>query len=368
MLNINKLNYEIYFIDYIDGTLDSEQEKELFLFLEKHPELQSEFDSLKNIPLETKKIIFCDKENLLKNNLANNNSESNFSDLCIARIEGDMPEKEIEEFDKLVNESGKNKNEYQLFLKTINKANTNISFPDKNKLLKSGKVEHSKIRYLYRYSSIAASIILLVSFWFLLPENTDNNFAETKMQNTGSIQVKENKTIQKDTKNKKKSITKKNNYKNINNINTNNKKVLHKEKLKIIKPNIRIQINEPIIIAKAKKIKIENTYNSDIAELRDVNLNSSFKNDATTKKQSDFKNHSIIGYLSKTAAKKIRNKTNVNKIKSLQLWDIADTGIKVINSITGSNIKFEQKQDKKGKTKAIHLETKYFALNTPIKN
>ena len=365
MLNINKLNYEIYFIDYIDGSLDKDQEKELFLFLKKNSFLQSEFNLFTNITLDAEKIDFGSKNNLLKNNISNSNSESNFSDLCIARIEGDIPENKITDFDKLVNESGKNKREYQLFLKTLSKANTNISFPDKNILLKSEKEDKSKIRYLFRYSSIAASIIILVSFWFLLPKNIDTNLAESTIQNTTTQiltkQVINQENKQSKVKKKTKSTKKEINSKSLKNKNTNNKKTLHKDVIKSPKHNIIIKINEQFLIAKTMEINSDNHYSSDIAKLKESNLNNLF-NEIKNTQNTYSNNNSIKTQLSKLTSHEVRN-----KLKNINIWNIANAGINGINNIAESNIKFNQKQDSKGKTKEIQLETKYFAFNTPIK-
>jgi len=73
-------------------------------------------------------------------------------------------------------------------------------------------------------------------------------------------------------------------------------------------------------------------------------------------------NNSIKTQLSKLTSHEVRN-----KLKNINIWNIANAGINGINNIAESNIKFNQKQDSKGKTKEIQLETKYFAFNTPIK-
>ena len=51
-MEINLHNYEAFFLDYKEGSLSAEQEKELFLFLEQHPHLYEELHAFENIVLE----------------------------------------------------------------------------------------------------------------------------------------------------------------------------------------------------------------------------------------------------------------------------------------------------------------------------
>jgi hypothetical protein len=83
--------------------------------------------------------------------------------------------------------------------------------------------------------------------------------------------------------------------------------------------------------------------------------------------QNASKNRSSNNYLSKLAKKTFKENVNVDKISSISFWSLAEGCINGINNITGSNMKFNQKLDKTGKTEEIQLKTKYFAFSTPIK-
>ena len=66
-MNINKNNFEGWFLDYYEGTLTAEQVAELFLFLEKNPELKNEFESFALITLPDSQEVFAEKNALRKN-------------------------------------------------------------------------------------------------------------------------------------------------------------------------------------------------------------------------------------------------------------------------------------------------------------
>lgn len=68
-MRINRNNYEIWFIDFADGKLSAEDRKELFQFLNSHPDLQEEFENFENIKLENDETVFQDKDNLKRSSL-----------------------------------------------------------------------------------------------------------------------------------------------------------------------------------------------------------------------------------------------------------------------------------------------------------
>ena len=50
-MNINKNNYEAFFLDYHEGNLSPQQVADLLLFIEQHPELEEEFESFENFSI-----------------------------------------------------------------------------------------------------------------------------------------------------------------------------------------------------------------------------------------------------------------------------------------------------------------------------
>ena len=90
-MNINKNNYEAYFLDYHEGNLSPQEVADLFLFLAEHPELKKELDDFENVTLaDFQTPVFENKESL-KKNITPDNREDYF----IRAIEGNLDANEI---------------------------------------------------------------------------------------------------------------------------------------------------------------------------------------------------------------------------------------------------------------------------------
>lgn len=159
-MNINRSNYQTFFLDYHEKNLAPQQVAELLLFLEENPDLKKEFESFQNISVAGNEKIVFDKKDLLKKNII---SVENFNAFAIARIEGDLNTEEIKSFEKFIAANPLYKKQATLFAKTKLVAEK-IIFPEK-KLLKRG----AKIIFIrpYYYAA-AACIILLLAFYFTI--------------------------------------------------------------------------------------------------------------------------------------------------------------------------------------------------------
>ncbi|MBK7965073.1 MAG: hypothetical protein IPK10_07140 [Bacteroidetes bacterium] len=117
-MNINKNNYEAWFLDYFENQLNAEQVTELFLFLEQHPSLKEEFDSFENtiIPSE-----FLEEENLLnKQSLKKYDvvCEKNINEWLIAQVEGELDAQQLQHLDYFLIEHPSYLRDQKLIAKT----------------------------------------------------------------------------------------------------------------------------------------------------------------------------------------------------------------------------------------------------------
>ena len=104
MIDINLNNYEEIIIDYFDGKLNTSEIEKLMSFLNQYPEIKEEFEHLS--VFSTEELEYAEpacsfKKNLKKESLLDNNECSNFDELCIAKIEGDLNLKENKWFDEV---------------------------------------------------------------------------------------------------------------------------------------------------------------------------------------------------------------------------------------------------------------------------
>ena len=90
-MKINRDNYEAYFLDYHEGQLSSDLEKEVLLFVELNPDLRELFSSFEAVTLVADEGIVYDKKSFLKKNVTLATSqvnELNYEEFLVNEIEG----------------------------------------------------------------------------------------------------------------------------------------------------------------------------------------------------------------------------------------------------------------------------------------
>lgn len=241
-MNINKHNYEAFFLDYHEGNLSPQQVAELLLFVEQHPELKEEFESFENISLtEFSNISFENKAELKKEITADNkdyyfigatentlnaaehellnaflkqhphyftelelfkktkltadtavvfeNKEQlkeialNTDTLLIAAVEGLLTQQETSMLNHQLAVDAQMQHQLALYKQTKLVADTNIVFENKDALKRKGR----RIIPLYYYVAAAAAVLLLFGlFNFFQTSNVeDQKFANQQNTKTG---------------------------------------------------------------------------------------------------------------------------------------------------------------------------------------
>lgn len=131
-MNINKHNYEAFFLDHHEGNLTPQEVAELLLFVEQHPELKEEFESFENFTLEDfSSFHFADKANLKKEI-----TEQNREEYFIRAVDGALNTAETELLNNYIKQHPQFIAELELFKKTKLIPDTNIVFENKAALRK----------------------------------------------------------------------------------------------------------------------------------------------------------------------------------------------------------------------------------------
>jgi hypothetical protein len=155
-------NYEVYFLDYIEGRLSAEEMGELSLFLALNPEMKAQFDGFETLVLKPDKTEFNNKQLLKKFEFdttpINNN---NFNDFCIAYYDGLLDEKKASELLSFCSNNSQKNDDFKRFKDVYLKLDVNTKFNEKNRLYKKIPVKRSII--LTRVIPIAASIAIILT-------------------------------------------------------------------------------------------------------------------------------------------------------------------------------------------------------------
>lgn len=375
-MDINRQNFETYFIDYLDGRLDPDQVVELLSFLEENPDLERELKEFENIQIKPREILFPDKESLKKtiSDIPVIN-ESNFEEYCIAKIEGDLRAKDeviLEQY--LADFPGKRK-DFELFAKTILQPDT-IFFKDKASLKKPYAGLRIGKRTMWAYVSAAASIvILLILFigtdWKLFQKKNQLTLSETESSNQNTELVQKNivppenekitePRIEELVSSKEKPVIsiesgEKKLFPNAVSENRQVEKIITEtsprrdliieKTLKRLEPKGIFQVKQPVLLADlrfSRKINGEQPDKSGFLTIRQLAIR-------------EFKSEILL-----------EKEENINPDK-FSVWDMADAGVKGVNKLVGWNMKLNKIYDEKGNITALAFNSGTLAFNTSLK-
>jgi len=129
-MNINKHNYEAFFLDYHEGNLTPQEVAELLLFVEQHPGLKEEFESFENFTLEDYSSYSFENKEGLKKEI----TESNREDYFIRAVDGTLTNTENGLLDRFLKQHPQYAIEFELFRKTKLSPDLNIVFENKAQL------------------------------------------------------------------------------------------------------------------------------------------------------------------------------------------------------------------------------------------
>lgn len=132
-MNINKNNYEAFFLDYHEGNLSPQQVADLLLFIEQNPELREEFESFENVTLDDLSNVSFEGKDSLKKEITLDNREEYF----IRNVEGTLTSAEKNLLDTFIKQHPQFLPELELFKKTKVFADASVIFENKEALKKT---------------------------------------------------------------------------------------------------------------------------------------------------------------------------------------------------------------------------------------
>ncbi|MEI6823191.1 MAG: lipocalin/fatty-acid binding family protein [Bacteroidota bacterium] len=176
-MSINKNNYEIYILDYYEGTLTMSEEHELQAFLIANPDIKEEFDSFENISIVPDKQVRFDLKLALKQTPDTSKviiNDTNYKEYFIASIEGDLDNSQQKQLEIFLQNNPTLKDEYKLFSLTKLIPDTTIVFENK-KDLKKFTLGNINKKVNYATVAIAASFLILFGASLFIKNNQNND-------------------------------------------------------------------------------------------------------------------------------------------------------------------------------------------------
>jgi hypothetical protein len=360
-MHIERSNYEIWLIDWLDGNLSEIQVEQLQHFLSENPDLKEEFEELSLFNLKPSEKSFPNKNRLQKTTL--NLSGSQLEYLSVAYLEKDLSHDEQTELRETVELDPEKKNLFELIQK-MRLSPVSLSYKHKKRLIRrtfAGNV----IRFSLIGLSAAAIITLVIITSVSKPEPQQVRFEKTAqtilVDNT--IQKPALEKVPKVIKTEKKIISSK---KQINNILALSPKTVSS----ISEPNQNLPVQNDSLLGSTDLPRI---LINKISVSPDIDLN--LETVPNTLIALNYivpvpEYDDVQSRLSKFIAKTFREK--ILKVKSakdspLKVYEIAEAGVSGLDKLLGWEMALDERKDVNGELKSVYFSSKILKFNAPVK-
>lgn len=338
-MTINRLNYEIYLVDYLDGNLNAIQVDELLLFLDQNPDIKEAFYGMEDAVLVAESTTFPNKSSLKKKSFLKDGIENEFEYQCIAAIEGLLSNDEKKTFEKdLRNDSSKQKI-YQDYQKAKVNAEPSIVFTNKSHLKRTTIIP-------IRYSHLRLTINIAATITLLLGVYTIGRLMIKETPNENTIIVAETintKTQTESTIEIKKPVA-----------------VFERPKAKVVQTQVLLDLNNNDNIQEDHPLINREEYIPNPIKRRKVQQ---------FKTQIDPQSESLAQILRNlNPERQIINENLLAQQDKLSTFEAIQNGVKFISKLVGRDIKLDANKDKNGNIEKISFESKFIAFSTQVKN
>lgn len=160
----DRSNYEVWFIDLLDGNLNEAQVRELRSFLKENPDLAADLEMLPFLELKPGESVYKGKKSLIKS--SENFSESQFEFLSIGYLENDLTRDQSEELFEIIKKDEEKKKIFDLISKLKLKPGQ-VSFPRKSVVTRL-TIPQRIVRIAIMGLSAAATLAVLILAYYLI--------------------------------------------------------------------------------------------------------------------------------------------------------------------------------------------------------
>lgn len=174
-MNINRNNYEEFFLLYADGELTSVEMQAVDAFTHQHPDLAEELRMLMEVVLPNEQATMPGKNRLLKLTEWNETAPTPTQTALLLHLDGELPNTQAAEIENELEQNAAMQQDWAMLQQTRLQA-PGISMPDKNRLYRQTAIRRPISPV---WSRIAAAAMLAGVGWFLI---TDGLEPETIIQ------------------------------------------------------------------------------------------------------------------------------------------------------------------------------------------
>ena len=360
-MKIDRSNYEIWLIDWLDGNLSDLQVEQLNIFLNENPELKAEYDELTSFNLKPSGRSYPHKNQLKKSTA--DLSVSQFEYLCVAYLENDLSSGQQTELMDIIDQDPEKKKTFELIQK-IRLDPVGVRYKHKRKLIRRTRQQRI-IRLSVMGLSAAATIALLFMTYLIIPRNlpeeinatTQNIVIDSSLFNRteDNVPVK----IITDKKLVLSNIKRKNLFAQVKKDNSviilsDPTALMSNESLQRNPSDHEIQLTKISFYAKID-LKVRSVSNTLIASNSNLII-----------PEVDDERSNISKFIAKTFREKILKETS-SKNSPLKAYEIAEAGVTGLNKLFGWQMALNQNNDDNGELRSVYFSSKILKFNAPVK-
>lgn len=345
-MDINRDNYELFLIDYIDGNLTAEQLKTVEAFLLLNPDLKNELKDLGKHILQPENQTYKNKLILRKTDNSAVGIENEFHYLCVASLENDINGEEEIKLKSIVNSNRSEAKDYYNILNTKLLPNKDIVYQQKSKLKRFTLFGYTH-KQIVSFSSAAALVLLLVTLFNYntdLPEIQQNQpiVQDIVIPSAESVSIL-NDEIEKDESLNSSSQNRAQKKEVISTV------IEHKEEL------------TAHIIAAVEPERTGQDLSLAYLEPKTAHV---------IKVENDLHNPAYLLYANMPSKESLGgiNPKQQSTNTTFGLFELAQLGINRMAKATGISMNLEAEKDETGKIKRIEFASGLFALSAPVKH
>ena len=229
-MNINRNNYEEFFLLYTDGELSAQNKIAVENFVVLNPDLAKELEHFKKtLILPDENIIYENKSSLYRT-ASHHINKINYLEFFLLYVDNEIRKPQKSEVEKFVTQNPQFANEFNLIKQTV-LAPAHIEFTNKESLYRKEERKPAPV-IGFRFAGLAAAaavLVLIVAAWLLLQKPAGKTTTVTNTQapekKNDIAENKNSNNLQKDSFISNQSITTKVENKNSSNSSNKNKKI-----------------------------------------------------------------------------------------------------------------------------------------------
>jgi len=175
-MNINRINYEEYFLLYVDNELSASERKAVEEFVKLHPDLEEELTMLQQSQLKPDhSLVLEDKSVLFKSERNNLINVQNYESFFLLYVDNELSVEERRTVEDFVTANPQLHEEFELLLRTRVSPDVEVVYPDRQLLYRevaTGKVVSFK---MWRTVAVAAMLLLVAGVFWLNSGSNKNS-------------------------------------------------------------------------------------------------------------------------------------------------------------------------------------------------